>query len=177
MMQWLRTLFSPGNKIKKGSRRHVYAIEYLEPLVHFALCSGAYSDPVVLSNFSSKLYDSFPFSGVIVCPCMTCMTASFLQLRVYRVKTLFEDLKLAKEEFIQAKVYIDKERNIFLPKILHDLAKDMSLSTAEIIEFVNECLCEVQQKAIKRCFDRRGDKCIHWKPRNSTFRFLIHDKQ
>lgn len=141
---WLRALFSPGNKLKKGGRRHVYAIEYLEPLVHFALCSGAYSDPV---------------------------------LRVYRVKTLFEDLKLAKEEFIQAKVYIDKERNVFLPKILHDLAKDMSLSTAEIIEFVNECLCETQQKAIKRCFDRRGDKCIHWKPRSSTFRFLIHDKQ
>ncbi|XP_037493658.1 uncharacterized protein LOC105635145 isoform X2 [Jatropha curcas] len=42
---WLQTLFSPGRKSKTGSSSHVYALEYPEPLVHFALCSGAYSDP------------------------------------------------------------------------------------------------------------------------------------
>ncbi|KAF5747270.1 putative electron transporter [Tripterygium wilfordii] len=44
---WLRTLFSPARKLKTGSIEHEYALEYPEPLVHFALCSGAYSDPAV----------------------------------------------------------------------------------------------------------------------------------
>ncbi|KAJ6708543.1 hypothetical protein OIU74_009787 [Salix koriyanagi] len=44
---WLQALFSPGRKSKIGNIRHVYALEYPEPLVHFALCSGAYSDPAV----------------------------------------------------------------------------------------------------------------------------------
>ncbi|GFZ10602.1 tetratricopeptide repeat (TPR)-like superfamily protein [Actinidia rufa] len=48
-IMWLQMLLSPGKKFKMGSARHVYAIEYPDPLVHFALCSGAYSDPVVSS--------------------------------------------------------------------------------------------------------------------------------
>ncbi|EOY15853.1 Electron transporter, putative isoform 1 [Theobroma cacao] len=44
---WLQTLFSPGRKPKATSTKHVYALEYPEPLVHFALCLGAYSDPMV----------------------------------------------------------------------------------------------------------------------------------
>jgi len=50
-MQWLATLFYPGRKFKTGSIRHIYALEYPEPLVHFALCSGAYSDPLVCIFF------------------------------------------------------------------------------------------------------------------------------
>lgn len=46
-MQWLQTLLSPGKKLKAGNSRHALAIEYPEPLVHFAVSSGAYSDPAV----------------------------------------------------------------------------------------------------------------------------------
>nr|XP_009788075.1 PREDICTED: uncharacterized protein LOC104235935 isoform X2 [Nicotiana sylvestris] len=41
------TLFSPGKKLVAGNSRHTYAIEYPEPLVHFALCLGASSDPAI----------------------------------------------------------------------------------------------------------------------------------
>lgn len=44
---WLQTLLSPGKKFRAGTTKHPYAIDYPEPLVHFALCSGAYSDPAV----------------------------------------------------------------------------------------------------------------------------------
>lgn len=44
---WLQTLLSPGKKFKTRSTRHVYALEYPEPHVHFALSSGAFSDPAV----------------------------------------------------------------------------------------------------------------------------------
>lgn len=48
-LQWLQTLLSgTGIKLKAaGSSKHAYALEYPEPLVHFALCLGAYSDPAV----------------------------------------------------------------------------------------------------------------------------------
>ncbi|CAI9762965.1 unnamed protein product [Fraxinus pennsylvanica] len=44
---WLQTLISPGKRFKTGSGKHPYYIEYPELLVHFALCSGAESDPAV----------------------------------------------------------------------------------------------------------------------------------
>ncbi|KAF7140273.1 hypothetical protein RHSIM_Rhsim06G0000700 [Rhododendron simsii] len=136
----LQTLF-PGKKYKMGSTKHVYAIEYPEPLVHFALCSGEYSDPAV---------------------------------RVYKAKSVFQDLKLAKEEFVQASIYIQKETKIFLPKILDYFAKDMSLDVPGLLKVVNGCLSEVQQKAIIKCIKGRVDKYVHWLPQRSTFRYLIH---
>lgn len=141
-LAWLQALLYPGKKYKMGSTRHVYAIEYPEPLVHFALCSGAYSDPAV---------------------------------RVYTASSVFHDLKLAKEEFIQASVYIYKEKKISLPKMLYYFAKDMSLDVAGLLKEVNGCLTdEAQQKAIIKCLKGRPDKYIHWLPQSSTFRYIIH---
>lgn len=54
-LQWLQTLFSPSRKSRTGNVGHIYALEYPEPLVHFALCSGAYTDPPVwLFRMNSK---------------------------------------------------------------------------------------------------------------------------
>ncbi|KAJ4716446.1 Ternary complex factor MIP1, leucine-zipper [Melia azedarach] len=45
--QWLRFLFSSKAKFKVGDARRAFTIEHQEPRLHFALCSGSYSDPVV----------------------------------------------------------------------------------------------------------------------------------
>ncbi|KAG6704429.1 hypothetical protein I3842_07G133400 [Carya illinoinensis] len=95
-------------------------------------------------------------------------------VRAYTAKNIFQDLRLAKENFIQASVRIHKEKKIFLPKILHYFAKDMSLSIQVLLETVSENLSEVQHKAIKKCMKGRLDKCIHWLPQSSTFRYVIH---
>ncbi|KAF3446960.1 hypothetical protein FNV43_RR12140 [Rhamnella rubrinervis] len=86
-----------------GNSKHAYALEYPEPLVHFALCLGAYSDPAV---------------------------------RAYTANNIFQELKVAKEEFIQAGVYIHMETQIFLPKILYYFAKEMLLSMHELLEMI-----------------------------------------
>ncbi|XP_057986803.1 uncharacterized protein LOC110669243 isoform X2 [Hevea brasiliensis] len=138
---WLQTLFSPGRKSKTGSSCHVYALEYPEPLVHFALCSGAYSDPAA---------------------------------RVYTAKNIFQELKLAKREFIQASVYIHKEAKIFLPKILSYFAKDMSMDMHGLLKSISGCLTEAQRKAVSKCMKRKVDKYIHWLPQSSSFRYVIH---
>ncbi|XP_010529062.1 PREDICTED: uncharacterized protein LOC104806041 [Tarenaya hassleriana] len=43
----LQTLFSPSRTSKTRSIRHIYALEYPEPLIHFTLSSGISSDPPV----------------------------------------------------------------------------------------------------------------------------------
>lgn len=53
---WLDTLLSPGKKSKSVSSKHVYSIDYPEPLVHFALCSGAFSDPSVRVYTSDNIF-------------------------------------------------------------------------------------------------------------------------
>ncbi|PQQ19183.1 hypothetical protein Pyn_23719 [Prunus yedoensis var. nudiflora] len=136
---WLQTLFHSGRKLKTGSIRHAYKLEYPEPLVHFALCSGAYSDPAV---------------------------------RAYRAKSIFQDLKLAKKEFIQANVFMYKETKLFLPKILYYFAKDMSLGMLGLLEEINDCLSDIQKKAIRSCMAGKLDKYIQWLPQSSTFRLL-----
>ncbi|KAG1358975.1 hypothetical protein COCNU_08G004210 [Cocos nucifera] len=44
---WLRSIFSPAAKFTNGNGKHPYALDRPEPLAHFALCSGACSDPPV----------------------------------------------------------------------------------------------------------------------------------
>ncbi|KAL3372420.1 hypothetical protein AABB24_008800 [Solanum stoloniferum] len=137
---WLRTLFSPGKKFATGNCRHTYAIEYPEPLVHFALSLGASSDP---------------------------------SIQVYTEKSVFQDLKVAKEEFIRATVCINKDKRIYLPKIICYFAKDMSLSTDEVVETVMGSLPETQMKLVRSCMEYRADKLIYWLPQSCTFRYLI----
>ncbi|EOA39186.1 hypothetical protein CARUB_v10012153mg [Capsella rubella] len=43
----LQTLFSPSRKSKTSNVKHIYALEYPEALAHFALSSGASTDPPV----------------------------------------------------------------------------------------------------------------------------------
>ncbi|KAL3514914.1 hypothetical protein ACH5RR_027631 [Cinchona calisaya] len=140
---WLQTLLSPKKKFTIGSAKHTYSLEYPEPLVHFALCSGSCSDPPV---------------------------------RVFTAKNVFQDLKVARDEFIQASVYIQRETKLYLPKLVCYFAREMSLSMSGLLEMICACLPEVQQKAIRTCIKGRADKYIHWIPQSSTFRYLIHQE-
>jgi len=51
---WVRTLFTPMKK--SGSSIHPYALRHPEPIAHFALSTGAFSDPPVRLYTAKKLY-------------------------------------------------------------------------------------------------------------------------
>ncbi|KAI4388534.1 hypothetical protein MLD38_000854 [Melastoma candidum] len=138
---WLQALFTPGRKSKTGSASHTYALEYPEPLVHFALCSGTYSDPPV---------------------------------RVYASKTVFADLKLAREDYVQANAYIHKESKIFLPRMLYFFAKDMSMGVPGLLDMVGECLSQSQRQIVERFSKGRAERHVQWLPHNAMFRYVIH---
>lgn len=44
-----------------GGAKHAYAIEYPEPLVHFALSLGASSDPAVMDDLLLLLLKNYEF--------------------------------------------------------------------------------------------------------------------
>ncbi|XP_015695996.1 uncharacterized protein LOC102713014 isoform X2 [Oryza brachyantha] len=52
---WVRTLFTPLKRSASGSSTHPYALHPPEPLAHFALSTGAFSDPPVRLYTAKKV--------------------------------------------------------------------------------------------------------------------------
>ncbi|XP_024008379.1 uncharacterized protein LOC18007989 isoform X2 [Eutrema salsugineum] len=52
----LQTLFSPSRKSRTCSVRHIYALEYPEALAHFAISSGAFTDPTVRVYTADRIF-------------------------------------------------------------------------------------------------------------------------
>ncbi|KAL1190011.1 hypothetical protein V5N11_033319 [Cardamine amara subsp. amara] len=52
----LQSLFSPSRKSKTCNVRHVYALEYPEALAHFAISSGAFTDPTVRVYTADRIF-------------------------------------------------------------------------------------------------------------------------
>ncbi|KAJ4758792.1 hypothetical protein LUZ62_069167 [Rhynchospora pubera] len=53
---WMLALFASTKRTTTVSQRHVYAIDRPEPLAHFALCTGAISDPPVRLYTAKQIY-------------------------------------------------------------------------------------------------------------------------
>lgn len=138
--QWLRLFFSSKTKFKTGDGRQAYALEHLEPLSHFALCSGNHSDAAV---------------------------------RAYTPKRVFQDLEVAKDEYIRATLGVRKDQKILLPKLVESFAKDSDLCPSGVMDMILESLPESLRKRVKKCQIAKSKKCIEWIPHNFNFRYLI----
>ncbi|XP_058760223.1 uncharacterized protein LOC131633544 [Vicia villosa] len=138
--QWLRLFFSSKTKFKTGDGRQAYALAHLEPLSHFALCSGNHSDPAV---------------------------------RVYTPKRVFQDLEVAKDEYIRATLGVRKDQKILLPKLIESFAKDSDLCPSGVMDMILESLPESLRKRVKKCQLAKSKKCIEWIPHDFNFRYLI----
>ncbi|VAI19131.1 unnamed protein product [Triticum turgidum subsp. durum] len=54
---WVRTLFTPAKRSLAGSTaRHPYALHHSEPVAHFALSTGTFSDPPVRLYTAKKIH-------------------------------------------------------------------------------------------------------------------------
>lgn len=128
-MQWLQSLLSPGRKMKTEPNKHIYAIEYPEPLVHFALSLGSFSDPAVCIYFSFYILSKWVeiVTSEIIWICSVTNDESFLYrfestmprpfFRIWGLlKTSLYDQQFTwtkKQEYTYRKFYI------FLQKIWH----------------------------------------------------------
>ncbi|KAE8690741.1 hypothetical protein F3Y22_tig00110893pilonHSYRG00418 [Hibiscus syriacus] len=136
--QWLRFLFPSKTKFKVGVPRRAYAIECAEPLLHFALCSGSYSDPAV---------------------------------RIYTPENVFEELEVAKEEYIQANWSVNKEQKIMLPKLMDYFAKDSNVCSAGLLQMVEQFMPDSLRKNLQPSCKRKTGKTMEWISHNFAFRY------
>lgn len=94
-------------------------------------------------------------------------------VRVYTSKRVYQELEVAKEEYIRATFGVRKDQKILLPKIVESFTKDSGLSHAGIMEMIQKSLPESLRKSIKKCHVAKTGKSIEWIPHNFTFRYLI----
>ncbi|XP_062194739.1 uncharacterized protein LOC133897925 isoform X2 [Phragmites australis] len=53
---WVRALFTPTKRSMAGTTKHPYALHRPEPIAHFALSTGAFSDPPVRLYTAKKIH-------------------------------------------------------------------------------------------------------------------------
>ncbi|CAN4077990.1 unnamed protein product [Withania somnifera] len=146
--RWLETILSTALWKRSGEERQLisskFALQEFHPLVCFALCSGAVSDPM---------------------------------LKVYTASNIQEELEAAKKEFLQANIVVKKSKRVFLPKVLERYAKEASIPSDDLLNWVMENIEKKLHDSIQKCVDRRTNKkasqIIDWLPYSSRFQYVI----
>ncbi|KAJ4838544.1 hypothetical protein Tsubulata_032875, partial [Turnera subulata] len=146
--KWLETILSTALRKKSGEEKQLISSKFglpsPQPLACFALCTGAFSDPV---------------------------------LKVYTASGIIEELEAAKREFLQANVIVKKSRKVFLPKVLERFAKESSISSDDLLQWVTENVDKKLHDSIQKCIDRKSKKkvshIVEWLPYSSSFRYVF----
>ena len=101
----------------------------------------------------------------------------FPQLRVYTASNVNDEVELGKREFLQANVIVKKSKKVFLPKVLERFAKEASIGSDDLINWVAENVDKKLCDSIKNCVDRKtrqkASQVIEWLPYNSKFRYVF----
>ncbi|KAA3460264.1 NAD-specific glutamate dehydrogenase [Gossypium australe] len=146
--RWLETILSTALRKKSGEERQIissnFGLPYSQPLACFALCTGAFSDPV---------------------------------LKVYTASNVKEELEAAKRDFLQANVVVKKSKKVFLPRVLERFAKEASINSDDLLNWVLENVDKKLHNSIQKCMYGKSKKkpshCIDWLPYSSRFRYIF----
>ncbi|XP_059296959.1 uncharacterized protein LOC132049976 [Lycium ferocissimum] len=90
-------------------------------------------------------------------------------LRLYTPQRVFEELEVAKEEYLQTNTRVHKEQKLVLPKNVESYVKEVDLCPSGFMEMIELAL---PAHFIKK-YQGRIWKKIEWIPHNFTFRYLI----
>ncbi|KAL3538934.1 hypothetical protein ACH5RR_002300 [Cinchona calisaya] len=141
--QWLQSLFFPRAKCRDRDSWKAFTIGHPEPRLHFALCSGSHSDPV---------------------------------LRLYTPKRVFQELEVAKEEYVHTNMRIQKDLKLLLPKKVESFVKESDLCPSGFLELIEQSLPGFLREKFQQSQEGKIWKKIVWVPHNFTFRYLIADE-
>ncbi|KAL5715090.1 hypothetical protein ACHQM5_016968 [Ranunculus cassubicifolius] len=93
-------------------------------------------------------------------------------IRMYTPKKIFQELEVAREEYVRATLGVRKEQKVVLPKTVESFAKDSSLCPASLMEMIHQSVPESLRKTL-RTSQGRSRKSVEWVPHNFAFRYLI----
>ncbi|KZV52983.1 hypothetical protein F511_31948 [Dorcoceras hygrometricum] len=94
-------------------------------------------------------------------------------IRLYTPKKIFQELEIAKEEYIQMNIRKHKDQRLHIPKNVEYFVKEMGLSPSGVAEMLELSMPE----SLKKNF-QQGKYCkkIDWIPHDFAFRFLISNE-
>nr|CAB3496604.1 unnamed protein product [Digitaria exilis] len=150
--QWLRLLLYPKWKSRDKDELQGFAVDRPEPLVHFALSSGSYSDPMV------RLYSP---------------KSLFQQLEAAKEEYIRANAGVRGR---------GGQHKIILPKALEMYARDAGLGAQEVVAAVERHLPEGLRDAVRRSQQGGrargrggggGGPGVEWRPHNMAFRYLL----
>lgn len=90
-------------------------------------------------------------------------------LRLYTPKRVFQELEVAKEEYLLTNTRVYKEQKLVLPKNVESYVKEVDLCPSGLMEMIELALPE----HFTRKYQGKLWKKIEWIPHNFTFRYLI----
>ncbi|KAA8522216.1 hypothetical protein F0562_012889 [Nyssa sinensis] len=146
--RWLEIILSTAMRKKSGEERQLisskFSLPNSQPLVCFALCTGAFSDPVLKVYTASNVEEELEVAK-----------REFLQANVIVKKS--------------KKVFLPKVLERFVKEA--SIASDDLLKW--VTENVDKKLHDSIQKCIDRKTSRKTSQIIDWLPYNSRFRYVF----
>ncbi|KAI6668032.1 hypothetical protein NL676_000020 [Syzygium grande] len=92
-------------------------------------------------------------------------------VRVFRSDKVFQELKVAKEEYLRSNFRLFKKR-IILPKLVNTYAKSSGLSAADLLMILNHCLPDFRVNSFQQ-FHNKSWKSFEWTTHNFNFQYLF----
>nr|XP_043624051.1 uncharacterized protein LOC122595692 [Erigeron canadensis] len=94
-------------------------------------------------------------------------------VRIYTPKSIFQELEVAKEEYIYTNIKVPKGQKLFLPKLVELYMKDSSLCMNGFMDMIEHSVPEFYLKSFKLIRTGKSSKKIEWASHNFSFRYLI----
>ncbi|KAG6396190.1 hypothetical protein SASPL_142332 [Salvia splendens] len=96
-------------------------------------------------------------------------------VRIFTAKRVFQELEVAKEDYIRATFGVRKDHKILLPKLVESFAKDSGLRQGDVLEMIQHCLPDSLRRSIKKCQQqaKTWKNIIEWVAHSFAFRYLI----
>ncbi|KAL0334778.1 UNVERIFIED_CONTAM: hypothetical protein Sradi_4689700 [Sesamum radiatum] len=97
-------------------------------------------------------------------------------VRSYTPKKVFQELEMAKEEYIQMNIKLHKEQRLLIPKNVEYFIKETGLSPSGVAEMLEHSMPDSMKKNFHQPQQGKFWKKFEWIPHNFTFRFLLSNE-
>ncbi|XP_076942465.1 uncharacterized protein LOC143612341 [Bidens hawaiensis] len=94
-------------------------------------------------------------------------------VRIYTPKSVFQELEIAKEEYVHNNFKIQKGQKIYLPKLVDLYAKESGLCHTGLVDMIEHSVPEFYQTSFKSIQKGKSLKKFEWVPHDFTFRYLL----
>ncbi|CAG7862028.1 unnamed protein product [Brassica rapa] len=99
-------------------------------------------------------------------------------LKAYTATNIKEELEASKREFLRANMVVQKQKKVFLPKIIERFTKEASLSLDDLVRWLIDNSDEKLGESIQKCMEgnpnyKKASQVIEWLPYSSRFRYVF----